>query len=98
GQFLTLILRFDGKEVRRSYSLCTSPFVDKDLAVTVKRVDGGVVSNWLADNIKKGDKLKVMEPMGQFTTVFSPEGKRHLIMFAGGSGITPMMSLIKSLL
>lgn len=98
GQFLTLILPVDGKEVRRSYSLCSSPFVDPYPAVTVKRVDGGLVSNWLADNLKAGLPVKVMEPMGQFTTEYAPERKRHLVMFAGGSGITPMMSIIKSIL
>ena len=96
GQFLTLIVPVGGKEVRRAYSLCTSPFVDKDLAVTVKRVEGGLMSNWLGDHLKAGSRVKVMEPMGQFTTEFSKEGKRHVIMFAGGSGITPMMSIIKS--
>ncbi|MGC1243104.1 MAG: ferredoxin--NADP reductase [Chryseosolibacter sp.] len=98
GQFLTLIIPVNGKEVRRAYSLCSSPYVDKDLAVTVKRVDGGLMSNWLADHLKVGLLVKVMEPMGQFTTEYSKDRKRHLIMFAGGSGITPMMSIIKSIL
>ncbi len=98
GQFLTLIATVNGKETRRSYSLCSSPFIDRDLAVTVKRVEDGLMSNWLAENLAVGDKLRVMEPMGQFTTTFSSESKRHIIMFAGGSGITPMMSLIKSTL
>ncbi len=98
GQFLSLIATIEGKEVRRAYSLCSSPFVDEDLAVSVKRVDNGLMSNWLADNLKVGGILKIMEPMGQFTTEFSKENKRHLITFAGGSGITPMMSIIKSLL
>jgi ring-1,2-phenylacetyl-CoA epoxidase subunit PaaE len=98
GQFLTLIVPVQGKEVRRAYSLCTSPFVDADLAVMVKRVEKGMMSNWLADNLKPGAKLKVMEPMGQFTTEYDKTGKRHIIMFAGGSGITPMMSIIKSIL
>jgi ring-1,2-phenylacetyl-CoA epoxidase subunit PaaE len=98
GQFLTLIVPMNGKEVRRAYSLCSSPYVDQDLAVTVKRVDDGLMSNWLPDHLKTGSKVKVMEPMGQFTTEYTKERKRHLIMFAGGSGITPMMSIIKSLL
>lgn len=98
GQFLTLITTVQGKEVRRAYSLCSSPFVDEDLAVSVKRVDNGLMSNWLPDNLKIGSTLKVMEAMGQFTTEFGKEKKRHLILFAGGSGITPMMSIIKSLL
>jgi ring-1,2-phenylacetyl-CoA epoxidase subunit PaaE len=98
GQFLTLIIPVDGKEVRRAYSLCSSPFVDQDLAVTVKRVEKGLMSNWLADNLKIGGRMKVMEPMGQFTTEYDRSRKRHIIMFAGGSGITPMMSIIKSML
>jgi ring-1,2-phenylacetyl-CoA epoxidase subunit PaaE len=98
GQFLTLIASINGKDVRRAYSLCSSPFVDADLAVTVKRVDKGLMSNWLPDNLKAGQKLKVMEPMGQFTTEFSATNKRHLVLFGGGSGITPMMSIIKSTL
>jgi ring-1,2-phenylacetyl-CoA epoxidase subunit PaaE len=98
GQFLTLIVPLGGKDVRRAYSLCSSPFTDDDLAVTIKRVDNGLMSNWLPDNLKVGDTLKVMEPMGQFTTEYSPDRKRHLVMFAGGSGITPMLSIIKSIL
>jgi ring-1,2-phenylacetyl-CoA epoxidase subunit PaaE len=98
GQFLTLILSIDGKEVRRAYSLCSSPAVDKDMGVTVKRVEGGLVSNWLNDRLKEGDKVKVMEAMGSFTTDYDKSNKRHLILFAGGSGITPMLSIIKSML
>ncbi|MEQ8423107.1 MAG: ferredoxin--NADP reductase [Cyclobacteriaceae bacterium] len=98
GQFLTLIAPIDGKDVRRAYSLCSSPFVNDDLAVTVKRVDNGLMSNHLPDNLKIGDKVKIMEPMGQFVTEYDSTKKRHLIMFAGGSGITPMMSIIKSII
>lgn len=98
GQFLTLIISVQGKEVRRAYSLCSSPFIDTDLVVTIKRVDNGLMSNWLPDHLKVGDTVKIMEPMGQFTTEYKKDQKRHLIMFAGGSGITPMMSLIKSTL
>jgi ring-1,2-phenylacetyl-CoA epoxidase subunit PaaE len=90
GQFLTLIATVAGKEVRRAYSL--------NLSVTVKRVEGGLMSNWLPDNVKVGNSMKVMEPMGQFTTEFQKQNKRHLVMFAGGSGITPMMSIIKTTL
>lgn len=98
GQFLTLIVKVDGKEIRRAYSLCSSPFIDPNLAVTVKRVEKGLMSNWLPDSLKKGDTVKVMEPMGQFTTEFNADRKRHIVMFSGGSGITPMMSIIKSVL
>lgn len=98
GQFLTLIITVDGKEVRRAYSLCSSPFLNERPAVTVKRVDNGKMSNWLADNLRTGAKIKVMAPTGQFTTEYVSTNKRHLVMFAGGSGITPMMSIIKSTL
>jgi ring-1,2-phenylacetyl-CoA epoxidase subunit PaaE len=98
GQFLTLIAPVNGKEVRRAYSLCSSPFVDQDLAVTVKRVDQGLMSNWLPDTLRVGQTLRVMEPMGQFTTEFDAQRKRHLVLFSGGSGITPMMSIVKSTL
>lgn len=98
GQFLSLIVPIEGKEIRRAYSLCSSPFVDEDLVVSVKRVDNGKMSNWLPDHLKAGDLVKIMAPTGHFTTEYDKNQKRHLIMFAGGSGITPMMSLIKSLL
>lgn len=98
GQFLTLIVPMNGKEVRRAYSLSSSPFTDDDLAVTVKRVENGLMSNYLPDNLKEGDTIKVMEPMGQFVTEYDKSNKRHLILFAGGSGITPMMSIIKSII
>lgn len=98
GQFLTLIIPIKGKEIRRAYSLCSSPFVDEELAVAVKRVEKGLMSNWLPDNLKAGDRVRIMEPMGQFTTEYAKDKKRHLILFAGGSGITPMMSIIKSML
>ena len=98
GQFLTLIMPIGGKDVRRAYSLCSSPFVDDDLAVTIKRVENGLMSNHLPDNLKQGDEVRVMEPMGQFVTEYKKDNKRHLILFAGGSGITPMLSIIKSII
>jgi ring-1,2-phenylacetyl-CoA epoxidase subunit PaaE len=98
GQFLTLILQINGEEVRRAYSLNSSPYVDENLSVTIKRVEGGLVSNYLNDSAKAGDTIKVMEAMGHFTTDFLPKNKRHIIMFAGGSGITPMISIVRSLL
>ena len=96
GQFLTLIADIDGKSVRRAYSLSSSPYTDKDLAVTIKRVKDGLMSNFLNDTVKAGDVMQVMEPMGQFTTEFKADNKRHIVMFGGGSGITPLMSHAKS--
>lgn len=98
GQFLTLIANIDGEEIRRSYSLCTSLLIDEDPAVTIKRVDGGIMSNYLADHLTVGDTLKVMEPMGKFTTEVIPGDKRHLILFGGGSGITPLLAISKEIL
>lgn len=78
--------------------MCTSPYCDEDIAVTVKRVEGGLMSNYLNDTLKEGDYIDVMEPMGNFTTEYAADNKRHLIMFSGGSGITPMISIAKSIL
>lgn len=98
GQFLTLILDINGKEERRSYSLCTSPYVDPHPGITVKRIAGGVVSNYLNESIKPGKTIEVMKPMGHFTADFHSKNKNHFIMIAGGSGITPIMGIAKSVL
>jgi ring-1,2-phenylacetyl-CoA epoxidase subunit PaaE len=97
GQHLTLRATIDGEEVRRNYSLCTAP-ADRDWLVTVKRIGGGVFSNWIGDRLKPGDTLEVMAPHGSFTTDFDPANRRHLVGIAGGSGITPVMSLVRTLL
>ena len=95
GQHLTLRAEIAGEEVRRNYSLCTAP-ADQDLMVTVKRIAGGVFSNWVADQLKAGDTIDVMTPHGSFTTDFDSEAKRRYVGFAGGSGITPVISLIRT--
>lgn len=97
GQHLTLRATIDGEEVRRNYSLCTAPD-DQDWMVTVKRIGGGVFSNWVGDRLKPGDTVDVMVPHGSFTTEFDRANARHLVGIAGGSGITPVMSLIRSTL
>lgn len=97
GQHLTLKAEIDGEEVRRNYSLCTAP-AEQDWLVTVKRIAGGVFSNWVGDQLKAGDVLDVMPPHGSFTTRFDPQARRHLVGIAGGSGITPVMSLLRTLL
>lgn len=98
GQFLTLLLQIQGESVRRAYSLCTSPLTDEYMAVTVKRTKGGKVSNYLNENLKIGDTIEILEPMGVFTTEFDVTNARHLILLGGGSGITPLMSLLKTAL
>lgn len=98
GQFLTLIFSLEGESVRRAYSLCSAPDIDAHPAVTVKRVEGGKVSNYINDHITAGSTIEVMAPAGVFTTDISKKNKRHVVLFAGGSGITPMMSLTQSIL
>jgi ring-1,2-phenylacetyl-CoA epoxidase subunit PaaE len=97
GQHLTLKAEIGGEEVRRNYSLCTAP-EERDWMVTVKRISGGVFSNWVGDHLKAGDIVEVMPPHGSFTTEFNATAKRHVIGIAGGSGITPVMSLVRTLL
>jgi ring-1,2-phenylacetyl-CoA epoxidase subunit PaaE len=97
GQHLSVRATIDGEEVRRNYSLCTAP-ADNDLMVTVKRIAGGVFSNWIGDQLRAGDTLDVMTPHGSFTVEFNPQAKRHYVGFAGGSGITPVISLIRTAL
>ena len=98
GQFFTVIADINGKEERRAYSLCSSPVTDANPAVAVKRVEGGLMSNHLNDNAVAGQELKLMEPIGNFTTEFGAGNERHLVLFGGGSGITPLISIAKSAL
>src|SRR5688572_21748713 len=97
GQHLTLRTEIDGEEVRRNYSLCTAPD-EQDWMVTVKRIAGGIFSNWVGDHLKAGDTIDVMPPHGSFTTEFDRTKQRRYVGFAGGSGITPVMSLIRTAL
>ena len=98
GQFLTLILTIEGKEVRRSYSLSSTPLEAPRLSVTVKRVDGGLVSNYLIDHLQPGQEVKAMEPLGNFCLTCAPSNQREVILFGAGSGITPLMSILKAVL
>lgn len=98
GQFLTVVLEINGKEVRRSYSLCTSPFVDSYPGITVKRVKDGLVSNYLNDQIRPGKTIEVMKPLGNFTSDYHSKSQNHFVMITGGSGITPIMGIAKSVL
>jgi len=91
GQFVTLVLNIDGKEAQRSYSMSSSPSRPHTLDLTIKRVPGGLVSNWLCDHFKPGDKLKVKGPAGRFSCLRKPSKK--LLLIGAGSGITPLMSM-----
>jgi len=95
GQHVTLRAEIDGEDVRRNYSLCVAP-QDGELKVTVKRIAGGLFSTWANERLKPGDRIEVMEPHGSFTWDFRPDGANHYVAFAGGSGITPILSLIKT--
>lgn len=98
GQFLTLILSINGKKVRRSYSLSSTPQEAPRLSVTVKRVNGGLVSNYLLNNVRVGENIEVMEPIGNFCLNCEGSNTRDIILFGAGSGITPLMSILKAVL
>ncbi|WP_420458424.1 2Fe-2S iron-sulfur cluster-binding protein [Neolewinella sp.] len=97
GQYLTLRFEIDGKEERRAYSMCSAPHED-ELAVTVKQVRGGVVSNFIAQQLKPGDTVDVMPPMGRFLAEVDPAARRRYYLFGAGSGITPLMSILRAVL
>jgi len=95
GQFCTFRVHIDGDEQLRSYSMSSAPATDTDLIVTVKRVAGGLVSNWFLDHLSEGDMIELTKPAG----VFCPqESERPVLGFCGGSGITPVMSIAKHVL
>ncbi len=98
GQYITIKLNVKGEELRRSYSICTSPYSEKELRVAVKEVQDGRASTLMNRSWKVGDVVEVMTPMGNFSSVLSGNNKKQYVLFAGGSGITPMMSILKSVL
>jgi ring-1,2-phenylacetyl-CoA epoxidase subunit PaaE len=97
GQYLTLRTMMDGEEVRRSYSICSGPD-DGELRIAVKKVDGGAFSSWAADELKAGNALDVMTPTGRFGVAHAPGEARVHVGFAAGSGITPILSIVKGVL
>lgn len=97
GQYITLILRINGRKYARAYSFSSAPSVDATLNVTVKRVPGGVVSNYINDELKVGDIVEVLEPMGNFT-YSTINTKQTVFLWGVGSGITPLYSLTKEIL
>ncbi|NHX27346.1 phenylacetic acid degradation protein, partial [Escherichia coli] len=97
GQYLTFRREFDGEELRRSYSICAG--LDEGvLKVGIKRVDGGAFSTWANEELKAGDVLDAMPPMGKFYTPIDPSAAKNYLGFAGGSGITQLLSIIKTVL
>lgn len=95
GQYLTLRAIVGGAELRRSYSICAAP--GEALRVGVRQVPGGAFSSWLQQTLRPGDLLDVMEPQGRFGAALARR-PRHVLAVAGGSGITPILSILKSLL
>lgn len=97
GQYLTFRRSFDGEELRRSYSICAG-VDDGCLQVGIKRVDGGAFSTWANENLAPGDMIEAMPPMGKFSLPLDPDAARHYVGFAAGSGITPVLSIVKTVL
>lgn len=97
GQYLTFRRDFDGEELRRSYSICAGRD-DGALRVAVKRVDGGAFSTWANEELAAGDVIEAMPPMGRFHTSLDSAARKHYLGFAAGSGITPLLSIIKTTL
>ena len=95
GQHLTLRKEINGEDIRRNYSLCSSP-MDDEWKIAVKTIRNGVFSNYAFNQIKKGDELQLKPPHGEFYVACEPETPKNYIAFAAGSGITPMLSIIKT--
>ncbi len=97
GQYITIRKEFNGEEIRRSYSLCTSPH-DNDFRVAVKQMYDGIFSTFANKQLKVGDVLEVMPPLGKFTTPIDASSSKNYLGFAAGSGITPIISILKTVL
>ena len=97
GQYLTLRREVDGQDLRRSYSICAG-VDDGELRVGVRKVNGGVFSNWINAHLRPGDSMQVMAPQGRFFVPIDPASHRHYVGIAGGSGITPILSIMKTVL
>jgi len=97
GQYLTLRKEIDGQDLRRSYSICAG-VDDGELRVGVRKVAGGVFSNWINEHLKPGDTVNVMAPQGRFFVPIEEQAHRHHLGIAGGSGITPILSIMKTVL
>ena len=97
GQYLTLRAQINGKEVRRSYSICAG-LDDGALRIAIKKVDGGVFSTWANKCLQAGERIEVMGPQGNFYTKINPQHEKNYLCICAGSGITPVLSIIKTIL
>lgn len=98
GQYLTLKVNIEGQDHFRSYSLSSAPRLDSHLEIAVKRLRGGLVSNYLHDHLKVGDTIECMRPAGRFFVEAATQMREHIILIGGGSGITPLFSILRSVL
>ncbi len=98
GQFLTLLVTMHGAAQRRSYSLSSAPGIDQDLLITIKRVTNGEVSRYLIDHVREGQVIQSLPPAGRFTIQTNPEAQRDIFLIGAGSGVTPLFSLLKTVL
>lgn len=97
GQYLTLRATINGEDIRRSYSICAAPY-EKELRVAIKRVENGKFSTWATTQLAKGAVIEVMTPAGHFQVVPNASSKKSYLLFAAGSGITPIISIAKNIL
>jgi ring-1,2-phenylacetyl-CoA epoxidase subunit PaaE len=98
GQYLTLKINFNEQEERRAYSICSSPFLDKNLTIGIKKITNGKVSSYLYDSLKIGDSIEMMPPQGNFCIYTAVEDKKDYFFIAAGSGVTPVFSMLKTII
>lgn len=98
GQFLTVKIPMNGRVEKRAYSFSSNPYTDKELKITVKKVEKGLISNFINNDIKTGEKISVEKPMGSFFIEPKKDHKKQYALFAAGSGITPVFSILKAVL
>jgi ring-1,2-phenylacetyl-CoA epoxidase subunit PaaE len=98
GQFLSIQVDINGQKYRREYSLCSSPYTDTDYVIASKIIGNGIVSNYLYHKLKEGDTLEVYPPQGKFFTELNQANEKIYVLIGGGSGITPLLSILKSVL
>lgn len=98
GQYLTLRLDINGEHVNRSYSFCSSPYAKELPTITVKQVEGGKASTFINQHLQAGTAIEVMEPLGHFTAPIAASNAKQYVLFAAGSGVTPVFSILKSVL
>ncbi|ANQ50314.1 ferredoxin--NADP reductase [Flammeovirga sp. MY04] len=98
GQFISVYNDIDSKKTIRSYSVSSAPHLDATLDITIKRVEGGLVSNYLNDTVKAGDSLEISDAMGTFVLEADNSKTRNIFLWAAGSGISPLFSMLKSIL